>query len=446
MSMSIIALSLCAVVAPISDAERAETRPPIRFVEPAEIAASASNAIILDTRPIGAYLAAHIPGAVHIDDECLRSPRAGLPVQYCPLDELARTLGALGVSFERPVVVYADKDDPLAATMAAYALARIGHDDVAIISGGFGAWAANHETTKAFPTLQPVALTAREPTIESITLDEFRHTVGFDEFAFIDARPAPQHRGDEGVWPRNGHIPGAHSLDWKRLTEPDNHHRLLPNEKLKSIVEELGLSAWDDIVVYCGTGREATLLTIALTCQLGWDGVRLYEGSWTEYTTDPDAPVEVGPRQEPKTMVHTEGRFHIAGQPSKQDLRNLAAQGVKTVVSCRTSREMASLDFDEAAFLEGLGVRYVHIPMGGHDGYEPSQLRALRSALDGAEGDVLLHCSAGGRARTLWMAHLVEHEGVDINEAMRRGIEMGGRESSLEGVLGQRVSYRLEAE
>lgn len=432
-----LSLALAATTAALAD-------PPIRFVEPADAAAHTDPITILDTRPIGDYLQAHLPGAVHIDDECLRGPTHNLPVQYCTPEAIAGVLSQAGVSFDTPVLVYADHDDPLAASMTAYALARLGHDDIRILAGGFGAWKANHPTTKAFPSITPTRLEPREPTINAARLEDFKDSIGTDDIVFIDARPAAHHRGDAGPWPRNGHIPGAHSLDWKSITLPDNNHRLIHADQIKQKLDDLDISPYDDIVVYCGTGREATLLTIALACTLDRKGVALYEGSWTQYSADPLNPVEVGPRIKPTTRVHTDGRFHLSGQPDKETLKRLAADGVTTIISCRTDTEMDRLDFDQPAFLEGLGLNYIHIPMGGHDEYAPHQLQRLASALAESDDPVLIHCASGGRARTLWMAYLIRHENIDVNDAIQRSLDMGAKPSSLQRILGTNIRYSID--
>ena len=421
--------------------------PPIRFAEAAEIAETIDDAAVLDTRSFGEYLKGHVPGAVHMDDECLRGSVSGLPVQYCSAEQMAELFGDAGVNLDSPVVVYASKDDPLAATMAAYALARVGHDDITILSGGYGAWAANHEVSKAFPHFEAERFAPGEPTLGAITIEEFEDSVGFDDVVFIDARPASHYRGDAPIWRANGHIPGAHSLDWKKLTYPDNHHRMIDKGFMKEMVKDLDVSPYDDVVVYCGTGREATMLMIALSCELGWQGVKLYEGSWTEYSALPGAKIEIGKRKDPHTRVYNDGRIGISGQPSEESFEAMAERGVGTVVSCRTETEMGRLDFKEKDIVEELGMRYVHIPMGGHDGYTPEQVRLFARVMEENESEeIVLHCASGGRARSLWMAYLVEDEGLTPGEALDRGLQIGGKAWSFERLLGGRLDYRTPGE
>ncbi len=344
------------------------------------------------------------------------------------------------------MLVYASQGDTLAATMVAYALLRIGHADVRVLSGGFEAWRANHPVEKEFPEIEQTQITPRSPLVENITYDQFEDSVGHSDRVFLDARPIAQYLGDAGIWRQNGHIPGAHSLHWERIAAAHNTHRLRPRAEIEAIIEELGVSEWDQIVVYCGTGREATLLTLALRFELGLPNVRMYEGSWTEYSSIEGAPVEVGPRTEPTTRVFSDGRIGVSAQPTKRTLRELAENGVAVIVNCRSEREVSRLDFDQREEAERLGMRHAHIPMGGVHGYNPDQVRAFAEVYREAEGRVVLHCASGGRARSLWLAYLVEYEGVSPEEAWGRIEVLGGDDWSFDRLLGSRVRFELDAE
>lgn len=415
----------------------------VRFVEASEVEAWEDDARVLDVRALSDYLAGHLPGAVHVDDGALRASRNGVPAALHEPEALASIFGRAGVDLDERVLVYASREDPLSATMVAYALTKIGHDDVTILSGGYSVWAANREVTRAYPAIEETEIEVREPTLGAIAFEEFEETVGTDALVFLDARPREHYIGDVPTWQCNGHIPGAHSLHWRTITDPDNAHRLLPADEIEDRLSALGVSKWDDVVAYCGTGREATLLMIALSCELGYQSVRLYEGSWTEYCST-GAPVEVGERVEPTTRVFRDGDISISGQPTEATLRALAAEGVTTVVSTRTGIEMAHLSFDESALLDELGVSYAHVPMGGHDGYTPSQVEVFARIVEASDGPVHLHCASGGRARLLWMAYLVEYEGVTPEEAWRRSESMGGEAWNFQLLLGRPVRMNAD--
>lgn len=141
--------------------------------------------------------------------------------------------------------------------------------------------------------------------------------------------------------------------------------------------------------------------------------------------------------------VYSWDRWRIAGQPSTEDLDRIARSGVELVINLRTQGEIDRLEFDPQAEAARRGMAYAHIPMGGDDGYTPEQVDALARALNDAQGPVLLHCASGGRARTLWAAYQIKHEGVPLAEATRRMQEVGGQPSALEQLMGRRLECTL---
>ena len=108
----------------------------------------------------------------------------------------------------------------------------------------------------------------------------------------VDARPHNEYLGDDDLWLRKGHIPGAISFHWARLMETDNTHKFLPFEKVKAELEKAGLTADKEILVYCGTSREGSLLRFYLKYVAKYPNVRLYEGSWKEYASLKQYPTE----------------------------------------------------------------------------------------------------------------------------------------------------------
>jgi uncharacterized protein (TIGR01244 family) len=140
----------------------------------------------------------------------------------------------------------------------------------------------------------------------------------------------------------------------------------------------------------------------------------------------------------------------IAGQPTEKGLRELRAKGVTTIVNLRMPEEMARVEFDEAALVKELGMRYVHIPMRGtpENPYGPKELDAFAAAMSSADGKVLLHCTIAWRASHLWAAYLIRDRNVAVTEAIKQArqinlmddMPMGNsRTQPLEGFLGRAV-------
>jgi protein tyrosine phosphatase (PTP) superfamily phosphohydrolase (DUF442 family) len=117
------------------------------------------------------------------------------------------------------------------------------------------------------------------------------------------------------------------------------------------------------------------------------------------------------------------GNVVIGSQPSAEVLEYLAAQGYETIVSTRAPEE---IDWDEAAVVEELGMRFVNIPMPGPvEAISDEQLAAFAAVMETGEGRMLLHCGSGNRVAGLWGAWLAEYKDIDPAEALRLA-ELGG--------------------
>lgn len=111
----------------------------------------------------------------------------------------------------------------------------------------------------------------------------------------------------------------------------------------------------------------------------------------------------------------------IGGQPTERSLREMKARGVTTVVNLRTPEEMrTSVNFDEAALVKELGMKYVFLPGRGNAEfpYSPEAVTTFADALSSANGKVLLHCTIAWRASHLWAAYLIDKRGVPEVQAL----------------------------
>ena len=141
----------------------------------------------------------------------------------------------------------------------------------------------------------------------------------------------------------------------------------------------------------------------------------------------------------------------ISGQPTEQALRDLAAQGVKTVVNLRTPPEMVTrVPFDEEALVNKLGMKYVHLPMRGNAEYpySPDDLKAFDKAMRETNGKLLLHCTVAWRASHMWAAYLIEYRNLPVPTALAQArkinlmddMRMDGERQPVEDLLGRTLA------
>jgi thiosulfate/3-mercaptopyruvate sulfurtransferase len=257
----------------------------------------AKRPIVLDTRGgYKDYFRGHLPTAHHINFDTLRGTDHGVPVQYLPEGLTRALLLRAGIDKKRMHIVYAtgDKlpnDEILSASMVAYVLEKYGVENIRIVDGGLPAWqkAKLPVTQEYFGN--PRGDLPQEANLKiGLNVDDVLKRK--PEAVLVDARPKNEYLGDDDIWLRKGHIPGAISFHWARLMETDNTHAFLPFEKVKQQLEAAGLTADKEILVYCGTSREGSLLRFYLRHVAKYPNVRLYEGSWKEYASLKQHPAE----------------------------------------------------------------------------------------------------------------------------------------------------------
>jgi len=259
--------------------------------------------IVLDTRGgYKDYFRGHLPTAHHINFDTLRGTDNAVPVQYLP-DEITKALLVrAGVDKDRLHLVYAtgDKlpnDEILSTSMVVYVLEKFGVQNIKVVDGGLAGWVkAGFEPAKDYFGNPAGKLPEKGKTSIGVDVKVVRAHVGKPGHLLVDARPLNEFQGDDDVWLRKGHIPGAISFHWARLMESDNTHKFKPFAEVKAELESAGITPDKNIIAYCGTSREGSLLQFYLKHIAGYPNVRLYEGAWKEYVwlKDQSLPAETG--------------------------------------------------------------------------------------------------------------------------------------------------------
>jgi thiosulfate/3-mercaptopyruvate sulfurtransferase len=240
------------------------------------------------------YLSSHIPTAVYADlDRDLSGEKTGRNGRH-PLPEpqaLKATLGRLGVDANTQVVAY-DQDSGMYASRLWWLLRWMGHRTVAVLDGGFAKWIAEGRPTVAGDEpATPCVFNGEVHPEMTIEAGEVAALTGRPDWRLVDARAPERFRGEvEPIDRVPGHIPGAINHFFKlNLTDEGT---FLPPERLHSRLEALtGSVPPDHVVCYCGSGVTACQNLLALE-HAGLRGAKLYAGSWSEWSSDPDRAVE----------------------------------------------------------------------------------------------------------------------------------------------------------
>jgi len=142
------------------------------------------------------------------------------------------------------------------------------------------------------------------------------------------------------------------------------------------------------------------------------------------------------------------GDLYISGQPTAEAFAKLKSEGVTTVINLRTDSEMSNREnirFDERAVVDSIGMKYIHIPLGGPDSpYNNEALIKFANALKDADGKVLLHCTSGRRASYMYAAYLVQYKNFSPNKAIEYAKAVNFGEWPLEGLLGKKMKIDFE--
>jgi thiosulfate/3-mercaptopyruvate sulfurtransferase len=287
------ALAFSAVLAP-SVLAAVDNLPPV--VSPAaladRLAAAPGSVAILDARPsIKAYLAGHIAGAQSVSVDNFRSTAGGVPGTLFPWETIHLVVHRLGLNGAVPVVVYSEDSD-IEATYVATVLRIAGVKQVSVLDGGFKRWAA--ETRAVTAERKPVAASTEAfipRPADLIVLDEVKKAVETKSAVLLDARPLDAYD--------KGHLPGAKSRFWMKDIVPAGQPdagSFRSEAELKVELEAMGVTAATPVIVYCNTGQQASALFYTLRYRLGYANVRLYNGSWLEWSITPGLPKEVTPQ------------------------------------------------------------------------------------------------------------------------------------------------------
>lgn len=244
------------------------------------------------------YETGHIPGAVKVDWHTeLNDP---VVRDYVDGAGFAQLLSRKGIARDDTVVIYGDKDNWWAA-YALWVFSLFGHEDVRLLDGGRDKWIAEGRPITTAPTSRPATeypVVERDDSLLRAYKDDVLAHLGNP---LIDVRSPDEYTGartsapaypEEGAL-RAGHIPTARNVPWARAVGEDGGFK--SRAELDAIYRgEVGLTDGDDIVAYCRIGERSSHTWFVLRHLLGFERVRNYDGSWTEWGSAVRVPIATG--------------------------------------------------------------------------------------------------------------------------------------------------------
>ena len=238
------------------------------------------------------YEERHIPSARFFDIDAISDRDAGTPHMLPHAEQFACAMGDLGVGSSDRIVVY-DHSDLCTSARAWFMLRHFGARHVTILDGGFARWLGDgRPVERGYPPAREVRFDAVARAGQVVRKEEIERGASVP---ILDARSRARFEGIEkdprpGVAP--GHMPGARNISYASVYREDGTFRS-PDE-LQALFRDAGADIGQPFIASCGSGVTANSLIFAAHLA-GNDRTRLYDGSWSDWGSDPDTPKELGP-------------------------------------------------------------------------------------------------------------------------------------------------------
>ncbi|MEN8116419.1 MAG: sulfurtransferase [Bacteroidota bacterium] len=230
----------------------------------------------------------HIAGSVNMPHSTLYNNEP-IRAMLKPATEMAKLLGAKGISPDKTIVVYDEGSSKYSGRMY-WMLKYLGAPNVKMLNGNMKAWKAKRKPITGAPA--KVGATTFTPKVDDAQLAnmaDVKKAIGNSSYVLVDARTPEEYAGTAETELRKGHIPGAVNVNYETVL--DSKGMLKPNDALKSMFESKGVTSDKTAIVYCETSVRAGVVYLALK-GLGYTNVKVYDGAYLEWQSTASNKVE----------------------------------------------------------------------------------------------------------------------------------------------------------
>jgi len=276
------------------------------LITPQELASLVESepCVLIDTRDGESYAAGHLPGAVNMHDIFTYLATSSGDGIHELKEKFAEEFGAAGLSGEETAVIYEQSmNTGFGQSCRGFFLLKfLGYPKVKVLHGGFAAWTAeglplSTDVVTPAPKAFPVTDTGH-----SLMLDvtDVQAALGDENIVMLDVRDVDEWIADSSspygkdFCPRKGRLPGAKWIEWYRMMKPSPEGPMIKSkDEILAECATVGITTKTPVYIYCFKGARASNTFLALK-EAGIEDVRIYFGSWNEWSRDPALPIEEG--------------------------------------------------------------------------------------------------------------------------------------------------------